>query len=157
MRNHVIFPIFRTSDIFLFTRHRKNCYFNDAPLWLRQVFMEIWIIMNRLKFATMSVPLNINKSNLVLIMYILYIDNVPFADTIKFCRTLLELRIMSRMSYLWNLNVSSVLIFKLCKETRLLSRVPCQTLLSDWLAFFFFGNTIHKMSCKGYISICLHQ
>ena len=61
------------------------------------------------------------------------------------------------MSYLWNLNVSSVLIFKLCKEICLLARLHCQTLLSDWLAFFSFGNNIYKMSCKGYMSICLHQ
>ena len=63
---------------------------------------------------------------------------------------------MSCMSYLWNLNVSSVLIFKLCKETRLLARLHCQTLLSDWLAFFFIGNNIpvHEKSCKGYMSIC---
>ena len=34
------------------------------------------------------------------------------------------------MSYLWNLNVSSVLIFKLCNKTRLLARLHCHTLLS---------------------------
>ena len=56
---------------------------------------------------------------------------------------------MSCMSYLWNLNVSSVLIFKLCKETCLLARLHCQTLLSDWLAFLFFVNNIHNKSVKG--------
>ena len=78
---------------------------------------------------------------------------VPFAANIKFCRTLQELWICRVCPIWWNLNVSSVLIFKLCKETRLLARLHCQTLLSDWLAFFFFGNNIHKMSCKGYMSI----
>ena len=53
---------------------------------------------------------------------------------------------MSCMSYLWNLNVISILL--LCKETHLLSRLHCQTLLSDWLTFFF-GNKIHNVSCKG--------
>ena len=37
------------------------------------------------------------------------------------------------MSYLWNLNVSSVLIFKLCKETRLLARLHCQTLYNTYV------------------------
>ena len=49
-----------------------------------------------------------------------------------------------------SLNVSSVLLFKLCKETSLLSRLHCWTLLSDWLTSFFpFNNNIHKMSWKG--------
>ena len=61
---------------------------------------------------------------------------VPFAANLKCYRTLQELWILSCMSYLWNLNVSSVHIFKLCKETRLLASLYCQTLLSDWLAFF---------------------
>ena len=85
---------------------------------------------------------------------------VPFAANIKFCRTLQELWIwLSCMSYLWKLNVSSVLVFKLCKGTRLLSRLYCQTLLSEWLPSFFslVWNNIHKMSCSRYMSICLHQ
>ena len=60
---------------------------------------------------------------------------------------------MSCMSYLWNLNVSSVLIFKLCKETRLLARLHCQTLLSDWLAFFSsLVITYMKRVVKGTLS-----
>ena len=56
---------------------------------------------------------------------------------------------MSCMSYLCNLNVSSVLIFKLCKETRLLARLHCQTLLSDWLAFWYLVITYIEWAVKG--------
>ena len=57
---------------------------------------------------------------------------------------------ISRLSYLWHLNiVSNVLVFKLCKETRLLSRVHCQTLLSDWLTLFSLVMPYIKWAVKG--------
>ena len=59
----------------------------------------------------------------------------PTSNSVNLCRNYEYVTYM--YVHLWNSNISSVLVFKLCKETCLSSRLHCQTLLSDWLTFFF--------------------
>ena len=68
----------------------------------------------------------------------------PFFSQHRIMLNFAEIMNMSQISYLWNLDISSVLVLKLYKEPRLLCRLHCQTLLSDWLTEFFSSVVTYK-------------
>ena len=96
----------------------------------------------------------------------------PFCSQHQILKKFAGIMNMSCMSHLWNLSISSVVIFKLCRETRLPSRVHCQTLFSplnpvpetcaafaiysipkcikgnDLSRLVFFCPTIKRMACQ---------